>query len=579
MKRLLWFLAVWGLTASAASAGPNFGGVLWVHDTGLVFSNDTELPVVSTPPADCAGVDNQADPGDSTAYTEKIWKVYAAFPAEGSPRLKGTAFGIEFPMRDSSPASFVAMNVDACGLPNENADGTTDMEIPDLGFPGVSGGEVAISFPSARLTTVVTLYYFTGFGYSSGGAFPTWCTMPAHNPANQVFVDDATPANVDLIRGYGCLGFGTPGTTPCPTSYPDAACCALDGSCVITSAADCVAPNVWHLDWVACDPSPCPPPTGACCLGDGTCWLAPCGSPIPGNPCPGGSTASACAARGGTYQGDFVSCDPDPCPPQAPCCLPIGACVIRIQSACEAHDPPGIWHPEWASCYPNPCPQPPIGVCCYLGGSCGVIAEAGCPSPNVWHGEWSSCEPNPCPQPIFACCDLLDGTCAMTTPANCTAPTHEWHMNFTCETYTCPPPAPTGACCYADGTCALVVHVLCTAIWHPEWTSCDPNPCALQVGACCDLVNGWCTVTTEADCPLPGAWFPEWPGCDPNPCPQSPPIGACCDMTTGDCVMTTQADCPFTWLGPGVPCAIGACSPPPTPIERTSWGQIKNLYR
>ena len=58
MKQLLWFLAVSGLTASVVSAvGPNAGGVLWVHDTGVVVSSDPS--VWPAKPADCFAVDNE----------------------------------------------------------------------------------------------------------------------------------------------------------------------------------------------------------------------------------------------------------------------------------------------------------------------------------------------------------------------------------------------------------------------------------------------------------------------------------------------------------------------------------------
>ena len=76
MKRLLCLLAVLCSTASVATAGPNEGGVLWVHDTGILFSSDLDLPPASTPPADCAGVDNEQD----VDGVERVWKVYAAFP-------------------------------------------------------------------------------------------------------------------------------------------------------------------------------------------------------------------------------------------------------------------------------------------------------------------------------------------------------------------------------------------------------------------------------------------------------------------------------------------------------------------
>jgi len=55
MKRLLFSLVVLCCAVPAAMAGPNEGGVLWVHDTGILYTDDATLPPVSPPPADCAG--------------------------------------------------------------------------------------------------------------------------------------------------------------------------------------------------------------------------------------------------------------------------------------------------------------------------------------------------------------------------------------------------------------------------------------------------------------------------------------------------------------------------------------------
>ena len=77
--------------------GPNAGGVIVVHNTGIGWSTDLELPPVSPLPA-CADIVNEipmgAAPGDSSAAL--VWKVYAAFPPGSSPRLKACGWGIGF---------------------------------------------------------------------------------------------------------------------------------------------------------------------------------------------------------------------------------------------------------------------------------------------------------------------------------------------------------------------------------------------------------------------------------------------------------------------------------------------------
>jgi hypothetical protein len=174
------------LLASVAVAGPNAGGVLWVHDTGIVYSTDTPLPPVSLKPAQCADVDNEQDADN----TNRIWKVYAAFPPGSSPRLKLTAWGIEFPEAASSPYSYVSLNAAGCGVPGENGPGT-DFWFGDFGFPTSSGGEVGLSFFHVRLTGVITLFYFTGAGYIYSGNDPVRAKYP--NEAQDVSISRLWP--------------------------------------------------------------------------------------------------------------------------------------------------------------------------------------------------------------------------------------------------------------------------------------------------------------------------------------------------------------------------------------------------
>ena len=119
------------------------------------------------------------------------------------------------------------------------------------------------------------------------------------------------------------------------TLYPVGACCHNDGTCTVTTQADCQPPNVYQGDGTLCYPNPCPP-GGACCQSDGTCtvttedncpspgiWQGP-GTLCDPNPCLMGAcclvtvcdihTEPDCVARGGTYQGNGTLCDPNPCP-------------------------------------------------------------------------------------------------------------------------------------------------------------------------------------------------------------------------------------------------------------------------
>jgi hypothetical protein len=57
------------------------------------------------------------------------------------------------------------------------------------------------------------------------------------------------------------------------------------------------------------------------------------------------------------------------------------------------------------------------------------------------------------------------------------------------------------------------------------------------------------------------------------------PMGACCAQD-GSCSVLTAADCAETqgaWLGNAASCSATGCQQ--TPVEKTSWGKIKSLYR
>jgi hypothetical protein len=93
-------------------------------------------------------------------------------------------------------------------------------------------------------------------------------------------------------------------------------------------------------------------------------------------------------------------------------------------------------------------------------------------------------------------------------------------------------------------------------------------------GACCR--NGVCTITYGYDCDGPNqVWLGSGSTCDPNPCNTA---GACC-LPSGQCQQLTGADCYIaggTWH-PDVPCDPDPCGA--VPVQRTSWGTIKNTYR
>ena len=594
---VLTFLAVLGLTASAASAGPNAGGVLWVHDTGIVFSTNPSLPPMSTPPADCAGVDNQQDADG----VDRIWKVYAAFPEGSSPQLKSTGFGTRFP--DAPPDPYITIDAAGCGAPaGVTWDGTG-------GFPTASGGEVWLNFLSPGQATVVELFYFTGSAGTGQSEEPrplTWCTFQRSSSDENVFLDDAVPQSEDPVRGWGCLGFGMPGSTPCPQSL--GCCCRIDGSFGVTTQAMCVSPD----DWIAgstCIPCPCPqpPPLNDTC--EGAILLPPClGLSLQGdamwanddyNPQPPfpGCTGSGAPGRD-------VVCELNMVPGQAfsvtytrttsdasiylvtDCSNPGNSCVIGADAAgigggetldytsvdggtyylildARTNDGGGIPVPQpWTLDYFSSCPT---GCCCDHAGDSRITTEPDCSALGFeWLGAGVLCDPVTCP-PWAPCC-LGDGASHCLSEVDCLSSSGTWLVDEPC--IFSPDPCPS-ACCVPGLCCKMMTQAECAMVsgfWH-EGLPCIPNPCPEPISACCFpdgscqmLEGGYCVCIAE------GVVYP-FDVCDPNPCH---PLGVCCNPALGspaDCTITTEPSCPAPCIWhPDWPliCDPDPCNPMPT---------------
>ncbi len=661
VKRCTLAIMILFLVVPIALAGPNAGGVLWVHDTGVTVTTD---PITwPADPVNCPGDVDVTAPVYPVAAdaVPRYWKVYAAFPPGSSPRLKLAGWGTRFTDNVASAYSYVSV----VGGDRPNGETSITMFFIGLnGFPTASGGIIGQSFPPGARTTLVTpLFMFWGFGYNGdASANPTWSLV--EKAGDDDFGDDLIPTTRDKIAGYGTLGFGQAGSVPCPTNDPLGACCTTipggtDSSavCVLTTQADCASPGVWHGTEYVCEPNPCPVPTGACCTTWGGCLLR---------------TRAECDWGRGVYMGHGVACEPNPCPVGGSCCVPDGSCYLILQTACATHTPPGVWT-SGGVCSPNPCPQPRTGACCASSGTCAVTTQAGCTSPAMWHDDWETCTPNPCPQPPIGACCVSDGDCTVTTQALCFSP-KIWHAEWaTCTPNPCPQPAcptvntglpltlllsavyldgmpvqPGDLLCVTDagqdslpvgaatlgGSYPLLVkvwqgdpgfglpgaacgnaigyrlHVNATGASHTDavavYTAGDGLFCGepytrvtLRFGSppptgnCCDAATGTCSVVTEAACTTAGfTWLGATACSVQTNCPVPPPsLGACC-FRNAFCRILPQSRCLAlrgTFYGgicnPATPgCYVpGSKSGLPlddsAPVEKNSWGQIKNHYR
>ena len=93
IHRVLWLFAIPCCTASATMARPNASRVLVVHDTGLAWTNAGWPGLASPPPAGCNEADNEATLGSTGDW--RLWKAYAAFPADSSLRSLTVSWGID----------------------------------------------------------------------------------------------------------------------------------------------------------------------------------------------------------------------------------------------------------------------------------------------------------------------------------------------------------------------------------------------------------------------------------------------------------------------------------------------------
>ncbi len=139
-------------------------------------------------------------------------------------------------------------------------------------------------------------------------------------------------------------------------------------------------------------------PQGACCDGE-TCTI---------------TYEASCA---GTYKGDGVDCDPNPCIPRGACCLPDGSCEEELTvEECDALS--GSWNGDGTVC-----PDYDAFEACLAGPDAGLGMDC-----DVWDydadmdvdlADFAVFQANICiPDPIGACC-RPDGACEETYQATC----------------------------------------------------------------------------------------------------------------------------------------------------------------
>jgi hypothetical protein len=293
MKKFLMAVAALALIGSVAFAGPNAGGVLFVHNATLAAPSNPLPPGYvacdgGTVPATCDAANTQLNITDNTLW---VWRVYAAFKPCSAPRLKAISFGITYPDYNTGGDLILAGHGACIGDTGNGA-----QEYPSAGWPGSGGGNVLV-YQYAQTTTITEAYWFAGYTYPYNGVAQFAVNANPDPDLGGTFGDDSLPTILDPIAAYGSLGFNEPGTITCPSEAAEGACC-VGQVCTMTCEGDCQ--GNW-LPNATCQPdNPCVTvATGACCIGT-SCFIL---------------TQADCLAQGGRYIGDNQPCLDQTCQP------------------------------------------------------------------------------------------------------------------------------------------------------------------------------------------------------------------------------------------------------------------------
>ncbi len=170
---------------------------------------------------------------------------------------------------------------------------------------------------------------------------------------------------------------------------------------------------------------------------------------------------------------------------------------------------------------------------------------------------------------------------------NCDDPPQRWDAVclgsmglFTDGVYCEPIPCHTHVCCL-DGECTLLeFEYECEFLegeWHPEWESCEPNPCPPLYAVCC--IEWECLIAREEDCDeMGGIWYPDWGvQCWPEDICASTPSWAACCLPDGGCELIGFEECynlgglwlSHTFVCDPSPCRGSCCLPDLTCVGMT----------
>ena len=337
------------LRSGARHARPsrNVGGAMVLHvDNTVCYSAGSNYCSTDPLPATCFDLVTNVtrNPGAEAM----VWMV-AAFPDNSSPGVNAFEVGIA----GDVPADYYT-DFAPCG--------PGVLEIPDATWPAPGTG-TACAFGVPVYSRLFKMYWFAVTAPGTGSSIST--TNYPGDDHHAAWADDSSPPMIDYCYNFGRVVWGSAGQNECPGSLQPGACCYPDGRCEFVEPTQCG--GVFLGIGVPCDPNPCPQP-GACCIGT-ECVMV---------------LESVCAGQGGTWIGG--DCTPVTCATLGACCIG-EVCSQTHQADCQ-----GTYLGDGIPCDPNPCIIP-IGACC-IGQDCTVTTQANCGG--TYLGDGIPCDPNPC---------------------------------------------------------------------------------------------------------------------------------------------------------------------------------------
>jgi hypothetical protein len=236
-------------------------------------------------------------------------------------------------------------------------------------------GVVAAVSADAVLRSSTLLFTLPSIGIKCGRRFQEMHMMLQHSDSRRPSSFDAILLSCVFVLGSSLVG--------CPNANPlfTGACCFGDANCQTTTADACdAAGGTFQGVGSACDASPCLQPTaGACCLPDTTCQVLP---------------PEDCDTVGGTFQGAGTTCDV--CQGTGACCLPDGSCLVLFEEACTIAG--GAFQGIDVNCELIQCQESVTGACCFANGTCQQLTLENCAAAlGIFQGDGTACIGVVCP--------------------------------------------------------------------------------------------------------------------------------------------------------------------------------------